>query len=170
MRRLLLIIAAVLLAVVLVFVNHSIQTAAPPEHDESEAQTSQTPPAPAAGAPETELLPEETVGAAGAKFKITVGWYYDETNQPNLKPLQDALTAVKGMVEVSRGHASVVVVDIDLPMEDRTPAARAVTEPGVSINGVSRPELAGNPGEGALTADKIRMLLQKAVAENSNAR
>lgn len=162
MKRLLPIVAAVLLVIVLIFVKGSLDKTAPPDQDDDAPQTSQkaSAPPPAASGQETGLLPEEFIGASGAKYQYTVGWYYDEINQPNTKPLEDALQAVKTVVNQSDGQASAEIVDIDVPLQDRSPAAQAVTEPGITLNGVMKPVSSGNPGEGALTAQNVPRLMQ----------
>lgn len=157
MKRSIPIIAVVVLVILLVFVKSSLDKAVPSDHAEDKTQTSQkssTPPSTASGL-ETELLPEEFIGSAGAKYKFTIGWYYDEVNQPNPKPLQDALQAVKQTVMGSDGQASAEIVDVDVPVQDRSPAAQAVTEPGIALNGVMKSASSGNPGEGPLTALNI---------------
>jgi len=154
MKRLAPVSAAIMLLFALAFVKHSLDKAAPGEHDEDETRAAQSSPAAAPSDP-GGLLPEEFVGAAGAQYKITVGWVYDEANQPNTRALQDALGAVRRRARNSNGAASAQIVNVDVPPEDRSQGARAVTDVGIFVNGASRPELTGNPGEGGLTADRV---------------
>ena len=162
MKRLLPLFAAALLVFALIFVVHRLDNAAPADHDEDETPAAQatSPAAPTASTDSgEELPPEEMVGSAGAKYKFTVGWYYDETNQSNTKPLLAALQAVKALIADSDGHASVEIVDVDVPPEDRSPNAQAVTEAGLGLNGVVKPAFAGNPGQGMLTAQDVSHII-----------
>lgn len=161
MKRLIPVFAAVLLVFALVFVKSGLDKAAPSDHDEDATPTAQkSSPQPAGSGAGDELLPEEFVGLTGAKYKFTIGWYYDDANQPNPKPLQDALQAAKTAVNGSDGQASAEIVDIDVPLPDRSPAAQAVTQPGIALNGVMTPASSGNPGEGTLTAKNIPHIMQ----------
>lgn len=161
MKRFAPLFAALLLVFALVFVKHNLDKAAPGEHEDEQASTSQSTPAkaPIPAREETEFLPEEMIGSGGAKYKITVGWVYNETNQPDPTALQDALGTVRQLAQRSDGAISAQIVNVDVPPEDRSPGAQAVTRVGVSVNGLSSPALSGNPGEGDLTAEKIMPLV-----------
>lgn len=170
MKRSVLIVGALLLVGALAWVNQGLNKAAPGEHDEeTSASQSSTKPAPSTPAPTSDvvLLPEVIVGdPATAKHKILVGWVYDETNQPNPEALSLALQQISGVAEHSAGTISAVIVDLDVPDEDRSPTARAVTELGVSIDGTVPPHLSGNPGEGTVTAgEPIGLALQPVLSK-----
>lgn len=172
MKRIAPIIGVVLLIIVLVLVNRGISKSAHPDDDDDAAPASQPaapakqtpPPAPVAGAT-TDLPAETTVGdPSKAKYKITVGWVYDDANQANPQSLRDALQAVQQVVQSSGGTASAEIVDLDVPADDLSPLAGSVPGIGVALNG--QPVSAANPGEtGAAAPDLARMLQQRLSAK-----
>ncbi len=130
-----------------------------------------SPPAPAAKTATTPasdpLPPEITLGnPATAQYKITVGWIYDSATQPDSTALTQAIDAVKQRVTASGGKVSAEIVNLDVPADELSPQAASVTGLGVAVNGeagamVGAKEiaLAGNPGEGAVTAPNIGTVL-----------
>lgn len=129
------------------------------------------PPRPAAAKVTTtaqDPLPSEiTLGdAATAQYKVTVGWVYDRTNQPDPAALAQVIDAVKQSVAASGGRLSAEIVNLDVPPDELSPQAQAVTELGVAINDGPRVSgerdeapLTGNPGEGAVSAAAIKAYL-----------
>ena len=97
---------------------------------------------------------EEVVGdPTTAKHHIEVGWIYDDTNAVDAAKLTAALAEVRTFAQKSGGTASAVLVDLDVPTEDHSPAAQGVVDLGVDVDGSS--VYAQNPSEaapGALTA------------------
>lgn len=163
MKRFIPVLIVLLLIVALIFVNKGISKTAHPDDDDddssSQSSSSAKPATPAptpASAPGAatgdSLQSEQTVGnPATAKYKITVGWIYDEAMQPNPQALIAALQAVRDDAEHSNGAVSAEIVDLDVPASDLSPAAASVTDLGVMVNG--KPiGLPINPGEGMLTA------------------
>ncbi|MDQ2800221.1 MAG: hypothetical protein M3Y13_11335, partial [Armatimonadota bacterium] len=85
--------------------------------------------------PETILPPEETPGnPVTAKHHIEVGWIYDETNLKSPETLVVPLQTIRDFVKQQGGTVSAEIVDLDVPNEDRSPAARTVTDLGVRID------------------------------------
>lgn len=136
------------------------------------------PPDPAAASPRPaatkitttaqDPLPSEiTLGnAATAQYKVTVGWVYDRTNQPDPAALAQAIDTVKQGVAASGGRLSAEIVNLDMPPDELSPQAQAVTELGVAINDGPRVSgerdmapLTGNLGEGAVSAAAIKAAL-----------
>lgn len=64
-----------------------------------------------------------------------MGWIYDEANQKKPETLTVPLQAIRDYVQHSGGAMSAEIVDLDIPLEDRSPAAQAVTELGIQMNG-----------------------------------
>lgn len=109
---------------------------------------------PAAEAAATAPIPaEEIVGdPATAKHHVEVGWIYTAADVVNSDKLQAALAEVRTFAQRSGGTVSAVLVDVDVPTEDRSPAAKGVMDLGVDVDGNS--VYANNPSEappGALT-------------------
>ena len=112
-------------------------------------------------APEADVLPaEEVIGnSATAKHRIQVGWIYAAGDAVNQNALQSALAEVRTFAQQSGGGTSAVLVDLDVPAEDRSPAARGVTDLGVDMDGQSvYPQNPSTAPPGTLTA-----LLNKAI-------
>ena len=147
------IVGLVLLIVALVFLSQGVKKAGPSEHEvEAQEQAHQaTPPPGAATGPSTgdaaaALPPEQTVGdPATAKHRMTVGWVYTEQNQPNTGALAEAIRRISGYAGKG-GTVSAEIVNLDVPPEDRSPAAQAVTTWGVTLDG--RPVFEGDLGTG----------------------
>ena len=173
MNRLGLIAGVVLLIVVLVFLNQGIRKATPTDEDlqrqAQEQAQKQTPAAmpkpPASGAPagaSVALPPDETVGdPAKARHHIQIGWSYDEANQKNPAMLTGPIEAVKDYVKKSGGATSAEIVNLDVPPADRAPAARAVTTPGVVVDG--RTIVTGSFSEMHAAPQDIARMLNQAV-------
>ncbi len=170
MKRFAPLFAILVLIGVLAVLNKNINKSAGSDED------APPPPAPAAKTPVTPasdpLPPELTLGnPATAQYKVTVGWVYDSANQPDPTALTQAIDAVKQRVTASSGKVSAEIVNLDAPADELSPQAGAVTGLGVAVNGeagatVGDKEiaLAGNPGEGAVTAPNIRAMLETRAA------
>ncbi len=151
MKRLLVIVALVLLGGALVFLNQGVRRSALPDRDEDEqAQQAAATAAPKSDTAPTDLKgvlpPEETVGnPADAAHHIEVGWVYDEANQQKPETLNVPLQAIRDYINHSGGVAAAEIVNLDVPAEDRTPAAQAVTALGIRVDG--KPLVTGNVSE-----------------------
>lgn len=164
MKRVFLIVGLVLLGGALVFFNQGVKKSATPDHDEDgnapQAQAQKSPSAP--GASSAALPPEEAVGdPATATHHITVGWVYDEMNQQKPETLTVPIEMVRDLVGQSAGIASAEIVNLDIPVEDRSPAAQAVTELGVRVDG--NPLSEGNLSETPFSRDRMISTLQEPV-------
>ena len=143
MKRLLVIVGLIFLGGALVFLNQGVRKSAVSDKDEDEqaqqAKAPATPKAPAAPTDPNSVLPaEETVGdPAPARHHIQVGWVYDASNQQKPEVLTVPIQAIRDYVNRSGGMATAEIVDLDVPMEDRSPAARAVTDLGIRVDGRS---------------------------------
>lgn len=156
-KRMFLVVGVLCLGMILVFLNQGLKKSAAPDVDEDEqAQQSKAakPPPPAPIDPKTVLAPEETVGdPAKARHHIQVGWMYDENNQKKPETLAVPLQTVRDYVQKSGGIASAEIVNLDIPIADRTPAAQAVTGLGISVDG--HPVSRGNPSSTPFPSDQI---------------
>ncbi len=153
MNRIFAIIGILLMVAALVFLNRGISKTAPSDHDEeqaaSQASKKPTPPANAPGAIVDVVPPEITVNdPAKAKTRVDIGWVYDPETLPDPAALASQLQQVQEYVAPSNGAMSLEVVDLDVPAEDLSPAAQAVTQLGITVNG--RLVLAGNPPAGKI--------------------
>lgn len=150
MNRLFLIVGVCIAIIALMFLSQGIRKASPTDEDlqqqaQKDAQKTApqaAPPAPKPTAPEkpsvvTLTLPaEETVGIpAAAKHHILVGWVYDQDNQAKPEMLTVPLQAIRDYVQRSSGSSSAEIVNLDVPVEDRSPAAQTVTDLGVVEDG-----------------------------------
>lgn len=170
MKRFAPIIAIVVLVGILALLNKTINKNAGSDEDAPPppAPAAKTAPAPAAD----PLPPEITLGSpATAQYKITVGWVYDNHNQPDPTALAQAIDAVKQRAAASSGKVSAEIVNLDAPLDELSPQAQAVTGLGVAVNGEAGATLgnkdialAGNPGEGDVTAPNIGVVLDRAIA------
>jgi len=146
-KRLLVVGGLIFLAAALVFLNQGLKKSAVPDRDEDEQaqQSKAAPKAPASAPPDPKavLAAEETAGdPAKAIHRIQAGWVYDENNQQKPETLSVPIQTIRDYVQRSGGIASAEIVDLDVPVEDRAPAAQAVTELGISVDG--RPVSTGN--------------------------
>jgi len=169
MKRFAPLLAILVLIGVLALLNKSINKNAGSDEE------APPPPAPAAKTavrPASDPLPPEiTLGnPATAQYKITMGWVYDSANQPDPTALTQAIDAVKQRVTMSNGKVSAEIVNLDAPLGELSPQAGSVTGLGVAVNGeagatVGGKEiaLAGNPGEGTVTAPNIGAVLDKSI-------
>ncbi len=161
MNRSILIAGLIFLGAALVFFNQGIKKSAVSDHDE-DAQTQQSqaqkPPTKTTPvAPNAVLPPEDTVGdPATAKHHIEVGWVYDDENQSKPETLAVPIQAIRDYVGRSSGAVSAEIVNLDVPAADRSPAARAVTDLGVRVDGqyLYGGNLSGTPlsSEGIMSA------------------
>jgi hypothetical protein len=138
MKRWLAIAGLVVLALTLVFLNQGMKKAAAPDKDEDEAPA-QAQKAPIKTAPidPNGILPaEETLGdIKTAHQHIQLGWVYTDNYYKYPENLNNAIQAVRDYVRNSNGRASAEIVDLDVPLEDRSPAAREVTDLGMQAAG-----------------------------------
>lgn len=109
---------------------------------------------PAPATADTTLPAEEVIGdPATAKHHIEVGWIYEDTDVVSADKLQSALAEARTFAQKSGGTVSAVLVDLDVPTEDRSAAAQGVVDLGVDVDDNSI--YTQNPSDaapGALTA------------------
>lgn len=147
MNRVFVIIGLVILGIGLVYLNQGISKTAPTEDAAEQTQREQeqvqsdaqqkaiTAQATPSG-PETALPSEETIGnPASAQHHIEVGWIYNEDNLKNPETLFTPIQTIRDFVNQQGGTTSAEIVDLDIPSVDRSPAARAVTDLGLHIDG-----------------------------------
>jgi len=147
MNRLLIILAIGIAIVALFFLNQGIKKASPTDEDLQQAQEAAQKAAPPPSAPtptptpipahvQQTLLVEETVGDPNtALHHLEVGWIYDEATLAHPEILKAALQKIRNYVQQSQGTTSAEIVDLDVPVEDRSPAARKVQFLGVLLDG-----------------------------------
>ena len=136
----------------LVFLNQGVKKAAVPEHDEeAAAQAKKAPTTPVKA--DAVLASEETVGDPAAKHHITVGWIYTYATFSHPEGLAVPLQAVRDVVKNSGGIASAEIVNLDVPLEERSPAAQTVTDLGVSVDGKTLFD--SNPGDTPVPAQTV---------------
>lgn len=113
-------------------------------------------------------VPEETVvgDPKTAKYHVTIGWKYDGTNQGDTSGIRDVVRQATAIAQQSQGKISVQAVDVNVPDEDRSAAAKGIETTGVSVNGKSTFDVGGktlalsdNPGEGATTPANVGQAL-----------
>lgn len=180
MNRLFLIAGVAILIAALAFLNQGIKKASPTDADlqqqaqeqqekanEAHGKTAADTKAPTGSQPSpmTEALPaEETVGdPAKAAHHIQVGWVYDEENQASPQILAGPLQVIRDYVKNSKGTASAEIVNLDVPAEDRSPAAQTVADLGVSVDG--NPVLVGSFSEMRVTVPEITKALDAATGK-----
>jgi len=152
----------IFLAAALVFLNQGLKKSAIPEHDDHEQapQTQKLPSTPVD--PKAVMPPEETDGdPATAKHHITVGWIYDEDNQQKPETLAVPIQAIRDYVKQSGGTVSAIIVDLDVPIEDRSPAAQGVTDLGLHVDDDYL--YGGNLSSSPLPPDQIMRALDGAI-------
>ncbi len=147
MNRLFVGFALAVLIVALVFINQGVKKSGTPDHDEdAPPRTAAAAQKPAVKVPgmattATDLPAEQTVGdPASAKHKIVVGWSYNEVNQQKPETLAAPLKAIRNYAQ--KTGSSVVIVNTDVPVSDRSPAARSITKNGVFVDG--KPVVSGD--------------------------
>ena len=162
MKRGLVAAALIFLAAALVFLNQGLNKSAVPEHEEQE-QSQQTPRQPSTPVdPNAILPPEETDGdPATAKHHIQVGWVYDADSQQRPETLAGPIQAIRDYVKQSGGTVSAEIVDLDVPLEDRSPAAQAVTDMGLHVD--NQYMYGGNISSAPFPTDQIMHALDGAI-------
>ena len=154
MNRFMVIAGLVILGTAVVFLGRGVnQNAVPEPGDDDPPKQSQQKTPPKTAAPsavstaEVARNPaEETVGnPATAKRHLLVGWVYDEGNEAKPETLDAPLQAVRDYAQRSGGTVSAEIVDLDVPAEDRSPAAQAVIDLGVTLDGQTLTD--GNPSD-----------------------
>ena len=159
MRRVGLIAGVLVLVGALAFLNNGIRKNAPSEHDEDQASAQPQHPQ-SAQAPATPPPPEEIIGSpSAAKYKVTVGWVYDAATQANPAALAQTLDVARKFAMAHKNKVSLVTADLDVPPEERSPAARAVTQQGFTLNGKPLAGQTDNPGEGTIMPEEITYIL-----------
>jgi len=143
MRRLFPIFLIAVLIGALYMVNQGISKNATKDHDEDEQQQEQKSdkPAPKSGG-ETgahDMLPAEiTIGnPATAKYKVTLGWVYDENVLHNQAMVGQLIGSLQQWAQAGGDKVYMEIVNLDMPAEDLSPAAAQVPGLGVTINGSS---------------------------------
>ena len=122
------------------------QKAQEAKEKEAAAKPAGAPASDAASTPIDTLPAEEVIGdPATAKYHIQVGWIYNNTDVVNSDKLKAALAEVRTFAQKSGGTTSAVLVDLDVPIEDRSPAAQGVVDLGVDVDDSSI--YAQNPSE-----------------------
>ena len=168
MRQVGLIAGVLLLIAALALLNNGIGKNAQPDDDDDSGKQAQAkkappPPAPASGAQDA-IPPEQTVGnSTTAKYHVTVGWVYDAHNQAAPAALSHALDAVRQIALAHTNTVAAEIVNLDVPAEARSPAARAVGTLGVTVNGSPLNGMTDNPGEGKTTDSAIAAGLNAAI-------
>lgn len=169
MNRWFVISGLVILVLALGLLTQGVRKAAPTEAQaQQDAQAAQqakakqnppplpNPPAPKASPAEAPAAAsgaagppaEETVGdPVKARHHIEVGWIYEEGSAPNADKLNATLDEVRQLARKSGGSISAEIVDLDMPAEDRSPAAQGVTDLGVTVDGQTVSD--GNPADAA---------------------
>lgn len=119
--------------------QQAAQEAQKAQADKAEASAKKTAASAASAAPGADDPPaEEVIGdPATAKHHIQVGWIHNDTDVVDANKLKAALGEVRAFTLQSGGACSVVLVDLDVPAEDRSPAAKGVTDLGVEVDGQS---------------------------------
>ncbi len=170
MKRFVPLVAILVLIGILALLNKNMNKSATSDED------APPPPPPAAKTSTTPaadpLPPEITLGdTSKAQYKITMGWVYDSANQPDPTALAQAIDAVRQRVAASGGRASAEIVNLDTPLDELSTGASAVSGLGVAVNGEAGATaggkeiaLAGNPGEGAVSATNIGAVLDGMLA------
>ncbi len=175
MNRWFLIAGVGLLIAALVFLNQGIKKDSPTDEDlqkqtqqaQQDAQKASVKPAAAPAKPGSTaaaLPADETVGdPAKAQHHIQVGWSYDEADQANPAILNGPLQVVRDYVKTSGGSVSAEIVNLDIPVSDRPPAAKAVTTPGIMVDG--KPALPGQFSTMNVRAPDIAKALDAAIGK-----
>ena len=163
-----------LLIAALVFLNQGIKKDSPTDEDlQQQAQQAQTeaqkarpnmPAPPKPGSAAAALPADEAVGdPAKAQHHLLVGWSYDEANQANPDSLTGPLQAIRDYVRKSGGSVSAEIVNLDVPVADRTTTAKTVTAPGIMVDG--KPALPGQISAMHVTAPDITKALDAAIGK-----
>ena len=167
MKRWLIIAGLVVLTAALVFLNQGMKKTAQPDHDDddqpkqSQSQSPATLPAP--GGMNAVLPPEETVGnPTTAKHHISVGWVYDENNQQKPQTLTVPIQAVRDFATHMGPSVSAEIVNLDVPLEDRSLAARTVTNLGLTLD--QKTLYGGNLSDSPMSEEAIMQNLSKAIS------
>lgn len=151
MNRLFVIAGLVILVVALVFINQGVNKSGQPDHDhDAPPPAAAAKPVPAANRPApppavttADLPAEQTVGnPTTAKHHVVIGWAYSDANQQKPDTLTVPLQAVQDLVKKSGGTVSAEIVNVAVPVSDRSPAAQGVAGSGVFVDG--KPVISGD--------------------------
>lgn len=173
MRRFFPVILIAILASAMFVLNQGMKKNAVPDHDDDDDQqqqqqaTDKPAPKPVTGPNVSDPIPSEiTVGnPASAKYRVTLGWTYDEGDAGRQEQAQQTIEAVRSWV-TAHPDASLEVVNLDVPSQDLSPNAASVQSEGLAVNGNSTfnidgksVQLSSNLGEGTLTAPGVVLAL-----------
>ncbi len=165
MKRLLIVVGLIVLAAALVFLNQGLKKSAVPDKDEDQQAQQSKAAAPSVPTDSAAVLPpEETVGdPAAAKHHIEVGWVYNEANQQKPEALSTPLQAIRDYITHSGESVSAEIVDLDVPVEDRSPAAQSVTSLGVRMDGrtLFGGNLSDTPSSSTMIAGQLNAAISK---------
>lgn len=165
MNRLVLLLVGLALVVLLVFINQGMNRTAHREGEEAPppAKTAaEAAPTPAESSGPVDLPPEIIVNdPAKAKHKILLGWEYNAESQASPQKLSQAVQAIKSIAQNSGGRVSAVIVNVDVPPDERSVPARAISTSGIIFDGQPR---SGIVGEGDLSAESLRSFLEPALS------
>ena len=153
MKRWLAVVGVVILTAALVFLNQGMKKGAVLDHDEDEAPA-QSQKAATIIDPRAVLPAEETVGdPKTATHHIELGWVYANNYYRYPESLNVPMEAIHDYVQNSNGTVSAEIVDLDVPLEDRSPLARSVTDLGMKADGQIL--YSSNPSDSASSVNQI---------------
>lgn len=141
MKRLIPFAIGLILIGLLVVFNKRFNNGTEPSEEEVEQQRAQAqkpaPPPPVPSGPPALTLPsDEVLGNPGtAKYKVVFGYTVNEGTQANTQALLTTVNAVRAAVK-GRPDVSAVIADVDVPAADRAAPAQAITQEGLTVNGV----------------------------------
>ena len=100
---------------------------------------------------------------ASAKHHIEVGWVYNEANQQKPELLNTPLQTIRDYITRSGQSVSAEIVNLDVPVEDRSLAAQAVTHLGVRVDGRSLfgGNLSDTPSSPTMIASQLNTAITK---------
>lgn len=174
MRRFFPVILIAILASVMFVLNQGMKKNVVADHDDDDDQqqqqqqtTNKPAPKPVTGASVSDPIPSEiTVGnPATAKYRVTLGWTYDEGDAGHQEQAKQTVEAVRSWV-TAHPDASLEVVNLDVPSQDLSPNAASVQSEGLAVNGNSTFNINGKPaqlssnlGQGTLTTPGAMLAL-----------
>lgn len=170
MKRYLPLVFIAIIIVAITSLNNGIRKTAPKEHDDEETAQKQKDNKPAEAAPVTDLIPSELIinDPEKAATKATIGWIYDPKTMADPMALRMIAGAIQAWTTSTHGKTSLVMVNLDVPKDQRSPAARNVDQLGLTIDGTSvitvdgkTMDLSDNIGEGKCNVSSIMNALTK---------
>ena len=100
-------------------------------------------------------------GDSAASHSSRLGVRRGKPSQPAI--LTGPLQVIRDYVNSSKGTVSAEIVNLDIPAEDRSPAAQPVADLGISVDG--NPVMPGNFSEMHVTAPDITKALDTAMVK-----